>query len=289
MASTAIQEAIDTLVTVEFTRYSYCAAIAIYLHHFSSTVIPEVEVIWKLPSSPMKILYLINRYYGLAFVVSATVLLFLQTQDNISCNMMSRFLFPSLGVSVLIVQVILAIRAYAIFGGRKWHIIVIVVLLALEIGFTTALITLHSQSIAVTFRSVAYCVNLSQWSFVPALVTDALMASAIVYRAILHVRSRHAVDLPASWGYGGPLLVTLLQDSVQYYVWVIVALALTTASGKPQETPKPHGLSILPFIMTVPTSAVTHMVLHLHRVASAGRRRPVAVELELVSIPTDGH
>ncbi|KZT30148.1 hypothetical protein NEOLEDRAFT_312622 [Neolentinus lepideus HHB14362 ss-1] len=107
------------------------------------------------------------------------------------------------------------------------------------------------------------------------------MASVIVYRAVLHVWTRRTMDVPVSWGYGGHLLVTLLRDSIQDYIWIIIALLVEIVPGALRISPSDaaKGFPCFPFIVVVPTSAATRMILHLQRVAAASRQSSVAIEL----------
>ncbi|KZT30150.1 hypothetical protein NEOLEDRAFT_313322 [Neolentinus lepideus HHB14362 ss-1] len=162
MVSTVTQAAIDTLQIVELSRYSFCAAITFYLLHFLSTIFSEVEVIWKLPWSPMKILYFINRYYGLVSVVTIVTFQFLQT-SNIMCDAFTLFTGCALWLSILIVQIILAVRMYVILGSKRWHIIAITVLFIAESGSTIAVTLHYASATSVTFEDVTYCHGEAQW------------------------------------------------------------------------------------------------------------------------------
>ncbi|KZT30149.1 hypothetical protein NEOLEDRAFT_313365 [Neolentinus lepideus HHB14362 ss-1] len=112
------------------------------------------------------------------------------------------------------------------------------------------------------------------------------MASVIVYRAVLHVRTCRTMDVPTSWGYGGRLLVTLLRDSIQYYTWIVLAFLVEIIAGSKFSPERVKGLNLFPFIAVIPTSAATHMILHLHRVAVTSRQRSISIEL--VSIRHSG-
>ncbi|KZT22927.1 hypothetical protein NEOLEDRAFT_1137278 [Neolentinus lepideus HHB14362 ss-1] len=240
----------------------------------------------------MKILYLINRYFGLAVVVSNTALAWLQTAGHISCNSFRLFVSTAITILILVVQMILQVRARAILGNQQAHVNAITLLFIVEIGFVIGLSVRYSNAVKTTFLRIEFCDTRLSLSLVPAIIFDAIMAFIIIYKAVVHTIQRRHMDIPASWGYGGRLLVTLARDSLKYYICIIFVFTVVVLRDfMSSDSFNVESSFLFPWVAVVPTASSTSMILHLHEAASAGEI-PTSVGqmstvIELVEIPSN--
>ncbi|KZT30129.1 hypothetical protein NEOLEDRAFT_1174457 [Neolentinus lepideus HHB14362 ss-1] len=166
-------------------------------------------------------------------------------------------------------------------------------LFLIEMTFVTFLSARYAKTETLTFGNATICNNALSWSLVPAIVFDTIMGSVIIYRAVLHVKTSRQMDIPASWGYGGRLLTTLMRDSIQYYMWyvihtleslapipqnvylnlssILLVFLLVALSNLMTDALANIQPFLIPWIMIVPTSSATSMILHLHQVSSQDR------------------
>ncbi|TFK53222.1 hypothetical protein OE88DRAFT_1355627 [Heliocybe sulcata] len=265
------KEILATLRAIELSSYSFCAATALYAHHFVTTIGAEVECVWSAPWTTMKILYLINRYFGLAVVISNTALAWLQTAGHISCNSFHFFVATVVTILILVVQMILQVRARAILKNKRAHVNAITALFVLEIGSVVGLSVRYSKAATMRFLKIEFCDTRLSLSLVPAMAFDAVVALVIVYKAVRHTIQRRHMDIPASWGYGGRLLVTLTRDSIQYYICILFVFTVVVLRDfKASDAFDVPSLILFPWVTVVPTASATCMILRLHRAARTG-------------------
>jgi len=144
-------------------------------------------------------------------------------------------------------------------------------LFLIEITFVTFLSVHYAKTETLAFGNATICSNALSWSLVPTIVFDTIMASVIIHRAVLHVKTSWQMDIPASWGYGGRLLTTLMRDSIQYYMCILLVFLLVALSNLTTNALENIQPFLIPWIMIVPTSSATSMILHLHQVSSQDR------------------
>ncbi|TFK45953.1 hypothetical protein OE88DRAFT_1739904 [Heliocybe sulcata] len=225
-----LQEFMTVLSHLQIERYSAVAGLAFYAYHFIQTMPTEVELIWGTPLSIMKVLYMLNRYYGIVAIV-----------PTVYCNLWSEWgSWAGLVLTQLIESefdahfypsasphcaVILQIRLHAILEHKKLPMVVVSVLYVCEV--ITMLVmgiircrTVNSGVIDVYgFKSCSGTTPTYFYAWwIPIMVFDAMLMLLIMYKAASHMRSQAKSQLPKEWGYASRLLFILAKDSVVYYV-----------------------------------------------------------------------
>ncbi|TFK51278.1 hypothetical protein OE88DRAFT_1659160 [Heliocybe sulcata] len=123
---------------------------------------------------------------------------------------------------------------------------------------------------AVIIGDVTLCNLRISSSLVPAILFEVVLALIILYRAMLHVRSRRDAGIPPSRGYGSRLLITLVRDSIQYYICNIAICVLAAVGSKTPGASTGLALVMFSWVVVLPTASVTSMILHLYQISGDG-------------------
>ncbi|TFK49545.1 hypothetical protein OE88DRAFT_1736556 [Heliocybe sulcata] len=316
MSSTSAAEMIRALQYGKWATYSQVSSLTLYVHHFGmylvtveeihayqakvSTVPAEIDVVWQARRTPMKILYLINRYFGL-IVIATQIGGDLNPRPSwaacecttasqlallIEISVVRRGLFP-VDYSVIAytdlcggrandharVIAILQIRLHALYGRNRSLIVIVTALyigqlLATFIVFLVK-IALHKRASAESTGSI--CINSSnvtsgvQTFYWLGICFDFFVLALIIWKTMKHIMSRRRQGVPLEWGSGGLMFTVIARDSVLYYVINVaiwLANTLVWAVGSPGSAELVSLWSIV-----VPTVAMNSMVLNLSRSA----------------------
>ncbi|KAI6001154.1 hypothetical protein EDD15DRAFT_1658249 [Pisolithus albus] len=110
-------------------RAAIVAGYALLVHDYFLTLSVEVEYIWGAPWTPVKSIYLANRYFALL----GQTLICMQTTGFVAsvtggCELYSIFLGVYILVSLETAHVLVFLRAWAIWGGNRrtlWCVVVV--------------------------------------------------------------------------------------------------------------------------------------------------------------------
>ncbi|TFK49555.1 hypothetical protein OE88DRAFT_1646010 [Heliocybe sulcata] len=184
--------------------------------------------------TPMKILYFINRYFGLFVVVAQAVLEIMNTRPS---------WFSLLSLIVVVEDRIVMVTVTVLYVAQFMTILVVGIVLNKG----------ANRGIPRWYQSLCGTVQLSR-------------------RSVGHLESdttsylTPANGVPLTWGWGGHMIAILTRDSLIYYtcifaVYLLNILVLAIASPEYWAVADSWGI-------VVPTAATTHLVLNLSRASA---------------------
>ncbi|KAF8882290.1 hypothetical protein BD779DRAFT_1675060 [Infundibulicybe gibba] len=295
------------------TRYSVAGVIALYTWDFCITIQDEVEYFWKSSWTFVKFLYLLNRYFRIP-----TLLLDVYCKYNLSyeCHWINIHLvvFQSgsektihsmdemLGIykhkaglgspltistaitssiGMLIVQVILQVRLYALYGRSKFLLVSVGILYSMQAAAVFSLIgfemyhgygTMFSlvnyprtPSVLPTFMQTCNVAPVSSVFFaigIPYVIFDFVLFALATSRSL-----RDYLSLPANIRGSQTLIGIMLRDSIIVFVitFLLNVANILTWEYEPQDL-----YAVLAYWTSlIPTVIANHMLINLKKVTHA--------------------
>ncbi|KAL1708920.1 hypothetical protein EV121DRAFT_267639 [Schizophyllum commune] len=242
-AAAIIETLVQRLWDLQATHCAHVASSTIIVFDHLITLDDEIQLIWKSSWSLGKILFMFNRYFGLASVVVNLYGLFTPslTDSLYVCNCLNYFRW----------QVILLMRLYVLYLLNKKILIVMLVGFVISSGFAAAIMGLVMQrvtAVVVTLPGLKpMCVpgNVSAKFYtywIPFLGFESLLCALALYRGFQTYRMDNA-----SYTSSRLLIRILIRDSVMYYLAVFATYftnMLMWAAAPPSLLELPIGFAV---------------------------------------------
>ncbi|PVG03718.1 hypothetical protein CPB86DRAFT_694304 [Serendipita vermifera] len=227
-----IAELVATFTNMNASRFTCGAGLVVMLYDWCLTIGTEVEVIWMRKKSLSSILFLVNRYLPVPFLLMfnyreafQSSFVFLSTAQAAE----SRVPPQILGVSLAISTWLLSLRVISLFNQHKW-IIYSIYTFYFSAHITTWILTaiaLHAMYPTIKyFAPVKVCgansVSIIGVTYFIPIGLELYVFSLQIYHHFRHTRMRRKLNLPTT-----TLLRTLYQDGYVYFI-VILHLRLMT-------------------------------------------------------------
>ncbi|KAJ7443916.1 hypothetical protein B0H11DRAFT_2291395 [Mycena galericulata] len=253
--------------------YLYFCAIAILYYDHLLTFPGEVEYVWRRPKSRSAYWFFLNRYLTFFTTLPITVFNFVQF-DHDSCRKYALFRQVLLVIQVVVVDVILSLRVYAMYGLNKRILYILGVGVVVGFGITGWAISTQSNARDLEDYSVAGCfLPLSSKSGTRkstrhlAAVWEALFAYDLLIFGIILSRSAQ-LWLRSRGATSTPIISLMLRDGALYFVVMELANLtniITFYVGGPFIK---GGLST--FATSVSVTMTSRLMLNLHALAERG-------------------
>ncbi|KAL1741999.1 hypothetical protein HDZ31DRAFT_44223 [Schizophyllum fasciatum] len=265
MSTTAaiIETLVQRLWDLQATHCAHVASSTIIVFDHLITLEAEIQLIWRSSWSLGKLLFIFNRYFGLASVV---VNMYGTSYTSCPAHCMNAsyagMFSPSLtdtvsancatGVAVCVVsEIILLMRLYVLYLLNKKILIIMLVGFVVSSGFAAAIMGLVMRrvtAVAVMLPGLhTICVpsNVSSRFYtywIPFLGFESLLCALALYRGFQTYRMDSS-----TYTYSRLLIRILIRDSVMYYLAVFAAYftnMLMWAAAPPSLLELPIGFAV---------------------------------------------
>jgi len=222
MTTDAPLDAIKTaLWAVQATRYSELASSSIILFDHLMTLDKEIELIWQSPWSPGKVLFIINRYHGLAILVFNNYAIFGAPLTDSFCLSWFRWQGCVGVIMCMTAEVILQLRLFALYYLSKRVLVFVVFFFVLAsaaaatmMGTVLAGITARAFNIAgFSFCAAGNTTHHFYAFWIPILVYETILCVLAMLRGIQNYRETSSVYLS-----GKRIFAILVRDSILYFL-----------------------------------------------------------------------
>jgi len=197
----------------------------------------EITYIWQRKMSPLSGIYLANRYFAPPAFAVCIYGIFFSDWTTASCARFARFEGATTLVTVLLAELILIFRVYAVHAQRKWTLCILIPIYVTQASLMT--ISLHTASpiiLPTTPTTHASCIlgdpekvnQLQETLFwlLPSLLWDSVVVILLVVGIYSEARK---------WK-NGSMYDLILKDGFLYFAvvffsnltWVITSLNLRT-------------------------------------------------------------
>ncbi|KIM57302.1 hypothetical protein SCLCIDRAFT_28912 [Scleroderma citrinum Foug A] len=284
---------------VLFGLQTHMAVTVLLLYDYFLTLDDEIEFIWKrLSWNSSTVLYLLLRYFGTLYNLTATVFMFIPATDNTYDSFDSDYensyillINKAAGQFVLgadswagsviwwMVQVILLLRLYALYGCSKRLLVLMVTFFAAEVSTMLWILIgtslLRSGTFAEHVYVTGYYYNDVELCFgevvpayghiwVPSFIFDAILAILAVWAGIQHSRRQSYAH---SRFNKSRLVDVLIHGNVVYFISPLVTFILLLKAGVSQEVT--WFADTLLFRAPVAISAGCRLILSIRQVTSS--------------------
>ncbi|KAF9556456.1 hypothetical protein CPC08DRAFT_93203 [Agrocybe pediades] len=264
---------------VLYERYAHLSAGSIIIFDYVITMGQEMDFIWAERWSVVKVLFLINRYYGLASVIFDSYgILFLSIGPNVSQRFPVWQAVTDIVINI-IAQGILQLRIYALYPDNKFFLSLMLALFIASWSATSALmiIALLQERIRVQaptstfihdqFCSITTVVKFDGSIWIPMFLFEVFLCALVVIKGY---HARRKPFGPFSFHKSCQRLGDILyRDSIIYFAAIgcthITCLIMWTTASATHLSTIPIGYAI-----AVPCVLANRLVLNLR---AAGRAR----------------
>jgi len=229
-----LDQYIQPILGLRATQYTIVACASLWAYDLLLTLDREVYFVWGSKLTAGKILFFLNRYSP---ILDSTLTIYILhgVKDERLCPALAKIAGWSFVVGLFISESILAMRTWAIWGGRRWVLIFLVVFSAAIVASAVFLTndylsTLQFISIPSFIRPALSitCAPLpvhgkTGLEFMVFMVNQTVIAALTLFRAIRQYRMSK-----------NPILKMMFQDGILYFLYtlafaianVVVALVL---------------------------------------------------------------
>ncbi|KAJ6460613.1 hypothetical protein C8R45DRAFT_1109022 [Mycena sanguinolenta] len=278
MAPQLLQLAIDSQITQYAAGRTFCILRHLFVELFRSvssvavlvfdcfiSLGREMEMVWKRSKSPIKWLYIWNRYFTLAMTSFFASVVISQTPSNEVQGTCATII-------VGVVDVILLLRIWILCDRSRRIMYVLLVMIIVEFGVMLGIITATVNSNLFMWGCYAHGTVPSYFSVFP--IPSFIVSSSMFIVTIQNCRRRIAVSRPYNTH---SIAVVFLRDGV---LWFLVSALL----GPPQIALFAWGRPTLLQLLMLPSFAGfsiigARVLLNMMEVAAQGPA-PDAIELQ---------
>lgn len=258
-------------------------ALTWHLYDWLSSLDLEVQYIWRGPYMKSKTLFLVNRYWGMMYLIQGNLVMALApSSDSRGCKAWFNFYLWSIAPVHFTFGAIAYGRLHAAFNCNK--VLSIVISLLLGSGFVVATvllaITAAKDQVAVLPPGWTGCIPYHTISY-GLVIWIPVSTSEGTLLVLLLVRMAQLL-----WRRATPpdLLYVILRDTAVYVVMSVVAVAATTSVQGVNAT---TFVALPPMLMVLLSVNGCRMLLNIHRRLNKTRVENMPGSLELCSFSVD--
>jgi len=219
--SNSTAELVSIVRDVQNARFATLSASAIIVFDHLITLDQEIELVWRSPWTTGKLLFLLNRYYPLSTVLFNQYVLFnAHLTDNL-CLSWFRWQGWSGFIAVIVAEIILQLRIYALYFLNKKVIYFTASFFVLSMAAAGTIMGLVLSSISTKAENIAglnFCMPFdvprylyAYW--IPIITFESLLCGMAILRGVKAFRQHQS-----SFASGKQLITILLRDSVIYFL-----------------------------------------------------------------------
>lgn len=212
MAET-LQQAVVAFNQAVNVKYSFLAAVVLQFYDVTISMSDEVSFIWSQRWSVGKLLYLFTRYT--AVFDSIAVIFYLWYQGSVqACRTAHGIVFWSYMIGVILAEVVLCVRTYAIWEQNR---IILVYLFTLQVVFIAISTVFNKQA----FESITFSASPAP-GIIPCITSVGNGRTSVAYSCViaseLNVLVLSLYKGLKQWRRdSSPLVHTLYRDGVMYF------------------------------------------------------------------------
>ncbi|KAJ7446548.1 hypothetical protein FB451DRAFT_1291562 [Mycena latifolia] len=247
---------------------SYCdvAVVAALTYDTLLNIGEEYEHIWKPRWSLIKFLYLWTRY---STFIDTTLAVHMRTHisgNQANCRVMTIFdrIFAVMGI--VVTEVILTLRTYALYGQSK-RLLLCLIIMWLSIGGVNlwAMVKWATSLTEVPFSPANIC-NLDSSTNAGLACYSALLVGETVIVLLTLYKGFHTFSLSRPGFRQSQLVTTFYRDGVLFYLAMLMILAVDV-SLESQAPPGQKFAADVP-LRTMQSILACHLVIHAREVAA---------------------
>ncbi|KIM57306.1 hypothetical protein SCLCIDRAFT_1139539 [Scleroderma citrinum Foug A] len=282
---------------VLFQWQTRVAITALLFYDYFLTLDQEIEFIWKhLSWNSSAVLYVLVRYFGTLYNVTATVraygslLYFTRGTDDRKVMLLPRTDKVNAWAGSIIwwmVQMILQLRLYALYGRSKKLLVLMVTLFAAEVGPMLWILVGTSLGSSGTFAEhiyitgyyysdvelcYGYTVSAYGYIWVPSFTFDAILAILAAWAGIQHSRQQSYAH---SRFNKSQLVDILIHGNVVYFISPLVTFILLLKAGVSKEVT--WFADTLLFRAPIAISAGCRLILSIRQATSSSTKQHSSV------------
>jgi len=188
------------------------AALVFLWYDYSLTFDAEVKLVWNHRWSLGKALFILNRYFGLVTILFDVTVFFSGSLTDQFCKRFSSWHGVSNLLGVLIGQLILMARVYAVYNRNKKVLAVLAALFVAQVACLPLVLHVGNYIGTATIPGLTGCYASSRPALYflvtfPSLIYDTILCLLMVYQAWKIYKD----------GSNYPLMTVLIRDSVLYF------------------------------------------------------------------------
>jgi len=203
------------------TRFSTFASLAFLVYDHVLTLDAEIEFVWRRAWSFGKVMFIFNRYFGLAVLAFNSIVHFYHSPTHSQfCEIFRAWTGIAVMLAVMSAEVILMARIYAVYDRSKRVLIIMAVLFAVNIMSSAMIIFLSPPGgTRSPPKALPGCFVVDQAAsfficWIPAFTFETILFSMMLYRG---------------WGtltgkLSSPLMNVVIRDSIVYFIIIFAAL-----------------------------------------------------------------
>ncbi|KAJ7677655.1 hypothetical protein B0H17DRAFT_1079001 [Mycena rosella] len=273
MATSTLEPLLEGSRSLPSTRplllyFYFCAIVVLYYDHLL-TFPAEVAYIWRRPKSRSAYWFFLNRYLNFFSTVPITVFNFVQF-DHDSCTKYALSRQVLLVVQVVVVDLILSLRVYAMYGLSRRILYILGFATAIGMGITGWAISAQNNARNLEDYSVRGCfLPLSHASGIYlAAIWEALLAYDLLIFGLILTHSSKLWLRQRAPGSSTPLIYLMQRDGALYFVAMSLANLANIISFYIGGPFMKGGLST--FATSISVTMTSRLMLNLHALADRG-------------------
>ncbi|KAL5536449.1 hypothetical protein ACEPAF_271 [Sanghuangporus sanghuang] len=224
----SVAELVDGVQAIFNTKLVALSSLTILLYDYSITFGREKDLVWNAAFGWGKLLFLLTRYLTLGFMIFIVTILFTPNVSDEVRNSWVRMNWFAGATIVLLSEVTLQLRLYAMYGKTRKILFVllttsaitIVLLLTFIIRLIKTQSTVYIQFASVNSLFICRSLNVPSYYrtvWVPLFVHEVFLFLLAVLKGMQSVRS-HGKE-----GMMSRFVMILVKDSILYYIAVFSA------------------------------------------------------------------
>ncbi|KAF7341257.1 hypothetical protein MVEN_01861400 [Mycena venus] len=243
----------------------------------------EYRLVWKMPWSPVKCLYLWSRY---GTFVDTALAVHIRTQlfvDPTTCHLVTSFIRIFAVIGSIITELILTIRTYALYE-RSSRLLIFLAVMWLAIGGVNIwALVLWTGSLSQVAGSPPNSCNLDSPQNMGVVIYASLLVGETVVFALTVWKGLSTFWLSRSIYRHSQLVTTFYRDGILFYLAIFVILMVDVSL----ETATPQGLKYIADspLRVMQSVLACHLVLHARDVASREAFGDDTVVLDTMTAP----
>ncbi|KAH7904994.1 hypothetical protein BJ138DRAFT_838720 [Hygrophoropsis aurantiaca] len=230
-----VDEIISFVRDTTTSRYSMLASTVLYVYDLVTTLDKEVDLVWTRPRSFLQVLFIINRYLAL-FECLFNPIVFLYQGTNLTNSVSENWLKLQSGTAtttIIVVQMILVIRLWAMYGRNRWILISMTTFGALQLIASAIVLGKsmnYAPAIAQLVPSFVVCTTALPPYFtaywIPIVAFEITLLTLMLVKGWKNFRRQ---NVTAVSGMTGKSLANLMvRDSMIYFVVCVRRLVTFT-------------------------------------------------------------
>ncbi|EJD35185.1 hypothetical protein AURDEDRAFT_175763 [Auricularia subglabra TFB-10046 SS5] len=216
-----LQPLFQSLERAKVVYYMHVAATCVFVYDHLTTFADEVDTVWPAPWRAGKIFFLVERYVTWPELI-LTVYMELADIESHACHAVFTYIVCSINLAIVVTEMILILRTWALWGGKQW-VLVALALLLVATGAADLTIVADYVRKTVFIRASDISPSLSGCAIksstrriaIGYMIVTAFELAIVVLTGIRGVQQFRI-------GHSSNLITSLYRDGFLYFVYLFV-------------------------------------------------------------------